>query len=485
MNPRDDEGVEGPQTRQGFFVGTLQYMAPEQLLGDVVGPSTDQYAIGCLIYRLLSGETPFQGKPTEIASGHLKRRPPALPEDLRLPKFDEVIARAMGKEPEDRYPSCEALVASLIEAWVKSETEGDARATQPLDIVAFQRAFSKQNTSVYVSEEKDTGSVSGATLGDSATLSETFDSGALTKAEEETSHTGMSGALVDPMQPLSGITLAKRGSPKGLWLSWALVACMVVAAVVVDWSELLSDYSGDRARTRSTSQTKKNGSKKSQGLKSVGPEEPSGEPTNTPNLETSAQTEPLDRPDKETADTTSIKSEASGQTTQASDGPTQKKDATESMAVPGTIDKTDVVDVKETDAQSDVNQQQTAVKKGKPKRETSTGRVERERPKNTALTKRKRAGKKRARTAAKKRARKRTRSSRRRGSGTRTTVAAKKPNALTKAIRGFNSSLKACRCPEAKRHLEAVKVKGPNQSKSLQERYLEQCGVVGFGCRKR
>src|ERR1044072_8175416 len=99
-----------PQT--GRFVGTLDYVAPEQISGDPVDARADVYALGCLLYKLLTGEVPF---PREAEAGrlyaHLNEPPPAP--SLLAPAvpmaLDDVVVRAMSKPPGDRNPSAGGL----------------------------------------------------------------------------------------------------------------------------------------------------------------------------------------------------------------------------------------------------------------------------------------------------------------------------------------------------------------------------------------
>lgn len=100
-------------TVPGQFHGTVEYCAPEQIEGRVVGPATDQYALACVAYTMLTGAVPF---PREDAAAmlwaHLSDPPPcltALRPDLPC-ATDQVLARAMAKTPEHRYPSCEEFV---------------------------------------------------------------------------------------------------------------------------------------------------------------------------------------------------------------------------------------------------------------------------------------------------------------------------------------------------------------------------------------
>jgi hypothetical protein len=95
-------------TQTGRFVGTLDYVAPEQISGEPVDARADVYALGCLLYKLLTGEVPFpkEGEAARLYA-HLNEPPPAP--SLYVPEvsmaLDDVVLRALSKAPEDRYPS--------------------------------------------------------------------------------------------------------------------------------------------------------------------------------------------------------------------------------------------------------------------------------------------------------------------------------------------------------------------------------------------
>ena len=97
-------------TRTGQFVGTVDYVAPEQILGEPVDGRADVYSLGCVLYQCLSGRIPFP-RPTDVATiyAHLHDETPDLPEGT-YPGMDPVIARALAKDKEQRYPTCTALV---------------------------------------------------------------------------------------------------------------------------------------------------------------------------------------------------------------------------------------------------------------------------------------------------------------------------------------------------------------------------------------
>jgi serine/threonine protein kinase len=87
-------------------VGTISYMAPEQLNGKP-GISSDQYAPGVVAYEWLCGECPFQGSLGEVAAQHMNSPPPSLCEQVPgLPStIEEVVFKALAKDPVQRYPS--------------------------------------------------------------------------------------------------------------------------------------------------------------------------------------------------------------------------------------------------------------------------------------------------------------------------------------------------------------------------------------------
>jgi serine/threonine protein kinase len=100
--------TESGLTQTGRFVGTLDYVAPEQISGGAIDARVDVYALGCLLFKLLTGEVPFP-KDGEAARlyAHLNDPPPAP--SLYVPEvsmgLDDVVIRAMSKDPDDRYPS--------------------------------------------------------------------------------------------------------------------------------------------------------------------------------------------------------------------------------------------------------------------------------------------------------------------------------------------------------------------------------------------
>jgi serine/threonine protein kinase len=96
-------------TGTGQFLGTLDYCAPEQIGGKPARPQTDQYALGCVAYTMFTGTVPFpRDEVTAVLWAHMSEPPPQVTR-LRpdLPAaVDAVLAKAMAKDPEERYPTC-------------------------------------------------------------------------------------------------------------------------------------------------------------------------------------------------------------------------------------------------------------------------------------------------------------------------------------------------------------------------------------------
>jgi serine/threonine protein kinase len=93
-------------TKPGHWVGTLDYVAPEQIRGERVDARADVYALGCLLHFTLTGEVPYKREGDEARLWAHLNDPPPKPSEHGAPEpFDEVIARALAKSPEDRFPS--------------------------------------------------------------------------------------------------------------------------------------------------------------------------------------------------------------------------------------------------------------------------------------------------------------------------------------------------------------------------------------------
>jgi serine/threonine protein kinase len=105
-------------------VGTIAYMAPEQISGRPV-PASDQYALGIVVYEWLCGERPFHGSFKELSHEQLSAPPPSLREKVPTisPRVEQVVMRALAKDPEQRFPNVQAFAKALEEVGEAEEAE--------------------------------------------------------------------------------------------------------------------------------------------------------------------------------------------------------------------------------------------------------------------------------------------------------------------------------------------------------------------------
>lgn len=98
-------------------VGTMTYMAPEQLQGKP-RPASDQYALGVIAYEWISGECLFEGSFTEVASQHMLAAPPSLHEKVPTisPDIERVVQIALAKDPRQRFASVQMFATALEQA---------------------------------------------------------------------------------------------------------------------------------------------------------------------------------------------------------------------------------------------------------------------------------------------------------------------------------------------------------------------------------
>jgi serine/threonine protein kinase len=115
--------AEDGVTQTGAAIGTWAYMAPERFSTDEIHPSSDIYALACVLYECVTGQQPFPGNTLEkIASGHIFMPPPRPSEISRTvpTALDEVIATGLAKTPSDRYPTAIDMASAAREVIIRS-----------------------------------------------------------------------------------------------------------------------------------------------------------------------------------------------------------------------------------------------------------------------------------------------------------------------------------------------------------------------------
>jgi eukaryotic-like serine/threonine-protein kinase len=133
--------TEDAVTAQGTILGTLQYMAPEQLEGKAVDARTDIFAFGTIVYEMATGKKAFEGKSqASLISAIMSSKPPAMStlQPLTPPQLDWVVKKCLAKEPEKRWQDASDLCDEL--KWI---AEGSEQTAAISTAVPVRRNLSK------------------------------------------------------------------------------------------------------------------------------------------------------------------------------------------------------------------------------------------------------------------------------------------------------------------------------------------------------
>ena len=130
-------GSTGSLTGTGLWVGTADYVAPEQIQGQAIDGRADIYSLGCVLYEMLTGEVAYP-KDGDIAKlwAHISNPPPqpsATRPDL-VPAFDAVVAKATAKDPDDRYATAGEMATAAREAIALQQQAPSAGGAPPISL---------------------------------------------------------------------------------------------------------------------------------------------------------------------------------------------------------------------------------------------------------------------------------------------------------------------------------------------------------------
>jgi serine/threonine protein kinase len=131
-------------TATGEFVGTIDYIAPEQIRDRTVDGRADVYSLGCVLYECLTGRVPFvKDLDAAVIWAHVEEMP-TVPSAIRPelpPGIDDVLVRALAKEPDDRYQTCRELSAAASTAFA-------GVSAGPKTVLAYPRDSGAASTSL-------------------------------------------------------------------------------------------------------------------------------------------------------------------------------------------------------------------------------------------------------------------------------------------------------------------------------------------------
>lgn len=141
-------------TRAGFFVGSLMYIAPEALSGEIVTPAADQYSLATIAYYLLTRCLPYTAKAPREMFTQLLTLPPvplnSARERLRFsPALEQVVMKALAKEPANRYPDVLAFSNAFQQAATGANLNPPAAATaqsEDAGVLSRMRGIFRRNT---------------------------------------------------------------------------------------------------------------------------------------------------------------------------------------------------------------------------------------------------------------------------------------------------------------------------------------------------
>lgn len=138
-------------TRTGVMIGTPSYMAPEQITGGKVGPQTDIFSAGAVLYELLTGTRPFAGGPLQAVMYRVLSEAP-LPLEVAAPglpaRLNEIVMRALAKDPDQRYLTALGMANDLLAVRQSLDSRSSAPGTLSLRST-IEHALDQRRTSQF------------------------------------------------------------------------------------------------------------------------------------------------------------------------------------------------------------------------------------------------------------------------------------------------------------------------------------------------
>ncbi|MEL6108043.1 MAG: serine/threonine-protein kinase [Planctomycetota bacterium] len=148
---QSESNDESRLTQEGTLIGSPAYMPPEQLKGDSIGPATDQYALGVVLFESLSGSLPFKDSASTLTLlTHILTEEPRKLMDLRPnvdPKLCEIAERAISKDTSQRFESMKHFAAALAKFVRAEKTKGQSAPTKQVAASAITQPVAAEVSS--------------------------------------------------------------------------------------------------------------------------------------------------------------------------------------------------------------------------------------------------------------------------------------------------------------------------------------------------
>ncbi|MCA1623274.1 MAG: protein kinase, partial [Acidobacteria bacterium] len=156
----EDETVAQVKTAPGVVMGTVAYMSPEQARGKETDERTDIWSLGCVLYEMITGQIPFDGETAADQFAAIIHKQPVPPSRLveKLPeKLEEILAKCLEKDPDERYQTIKDLLVDLRRLKKRSDFESEAeRSFVPNDLEKTDKQSANQ-TQTLSAAQPDTG----------------------------------------------------------------------------------------------------------------------------------------------------------------------------------------------------------------------------------------------------------------------------------------------------------------------------------------
>jgi serine/threonine protein kinase len=231
-------------TQTGQWVGTVDYVSPEQLSGLPIDARSDVYSLGCVLYQALVGHAPYQGADVRKVYAHMHEPAPSLRDDAPelAPACDPVIQRAMAKDPAERYPSAGDLGRAA-----QSVSRGELNQVPERTVAAGEAATGIVPTALAQTEM--------------AATTPLYQQPAPTSGGAYEAPT----PVAPPVAPPPTAAPPPRRSRRGLWIGLTAAAILLVAAVAALAVVALSgnDKSSSSSKSSSASGSSSGGSSSS------------------------------------------------------------------------------------------------------------------------------------------------------------------------------------------------------------------------------